>query len=762
MSYLQSPAEWLAQHPERMRREMAKLTEEEKAALNYDWEFWARPSQLAPPGDWATWIALAGRGFGKTEAGTQWVRQRVRQGARMIALVAETQKDLEEVMVPRLINVHPPEERPVARFKPVRLTWPNGAMALGYNGTEPNQLRGPEFDTAWVDELAKYRYAQELWDMLQFTMRRGADPRVFVSTTPRPIPVIREIVRDPSTVVTRGSSYENRANLPKQFLDRIKRRYEGTRLGRQELMAEILDDLPGALWARDAIDEARIRPADLPDMRRVVVAVDPSGTGGEEDDGDSIGIVVAGLGVDKRGYVLADLTCKLSPDGWGRRAVEGYRRYHADRIVAERNFGGAMVQHVIKTVDRLVPFKEVVASRGKVVRAEPVAALYEQGRVSHVGSFADLEDQMCLFGTDGYLGEGSPDRVDACLAAGTLVETLRGPVPIESVRVGDMVLTREGYSPVEWAGMTRESAETTAVSLSSGQLVEATGEHPFWTLEYGFRPCSDLAEGDTVLLLTEEHARWARSLLLRSSTEDTSTGATQRAADGRTESTTGAEREEDRSCTETSGPTPTVRSQEAGTSTTGTGTPSTTTSQISSACLHESTQSSTPRESERRGTEPTSLPTPSLRQPSGIGARREGSGTESTGRGLGRAESPSMSSRAQSVASRSGLTSRPEKALASAQKGAAEQGSTERGAISPSTSALSAEGATGIESGAPESRLAPASVARLGEKRRQAVYNLHVRGPNEFFANGVLVHNCVWALTELMVDGSRPSILDVV
>lgn len=214
---------------------LASLTDAQAEELLWDWLAWARPNQVAPDGDWQTWIALAGRGFGKTEAGAQWVRQRVMAGARSIALVAETQKDLEEVMVARLLAIHPPSEMPSVRYRPVRVIWPNGAMALGYNGTEPDQLRGPEFDTAWVDELAKYRLARETWDMLQFTMRSGTDPRAFVTTTPRPIPVLREILADPTTVVTRGSTFDNAANLPLKFLDRLKAKYEGTRLGRQEL-----------------------------------------------------------------------------------------------------------------------------------------------------------------------------------------------------------------------------------------------------------------------------------------------------------------------------------------------------------------------------------------------------------------------------------------------------------------------------------------------------------------------------------------------
>ena len=394
---------------------LAELSEADLRQLEWDWRFWARKNQIAPDGTWRTWLALAGRGFGKTEAGAQWVRERVNAGARSIALVAETQKDLEEVMVARLLKISPPDEMPTVRYKPVRITWPNGATALGYNGTEPNQLRGPEFDTAWVDELAKYRYARETWDMLQFTMRAGEDPRVFVTTTPRPIPVLREIIKDPETVISRGSTFDNAANLPKSFLDRLTARYKGTRLGRQELQAEMLDDLPGALWTREMFDNHR--RDTLPEMQRIVVAVDPSGTAGATDGGDSIGIVVAGKGIDGRFYAMADRTCKLSPDGWARQAVRAYHEFGADRIVAERNFGGAMVEAVIRTADPDVSYKEVTASRGKVARAEPIAALYEQGRASHAPGLEELEDQLCQIGASGFVGEGSPDRADALVWA---------------------------------------------------------------------------------------------------------------------------------------------------------------------------------------------------------------------------------------------------------------------------------------------------------------------------------------------------------
>ena len=344
------------------------------------------------------------------------MRERVKDGARSIALVAETQKDLEEVMVARLVAIHPPNEAPTVRYRPVRLTWPNGAMALGYNGTEPDQLRGPEFDTAWVDELAKYRYARETWDMLQFTMRRG-DPRVFVTTTPRPIPVIKEILADPSTVVTRGSTFDNAENLPAKFIAQLRDKYEGTRLGRQELNAEVLDDVPDALWNRGQLEGLRVsRPPQ--DLDRIVVAVDPPTTSGE--NADECGIVVAGCrGKDWRtreAFVLADASSQgEKPNKWAWRVINTAKLYGADAIIVETNQGGEMVMETISALDRSIPIKGVHASKGKYTRAEPVAAWYEQGKVHHVGHLAKLEDQMVEFTIDFDAGKAgySPDRLDA-------------------------------------------------------------------------------------------------------------------------------------------------------------------------------------------------------------------------------------------------------------------------------------------------------------------------------------------------------------
>ncbi len=408
---------------------LAALTNEELEALEFDWRFWGRPKQFAPEGDWLTWVINAGRGFGKTRGGAEWVREQVDAGKQRIALIGETYKDLVEVMCfgdSGLAGVFPEHQRPkIVTGTNVQVTFHTGAIALGYNATRPDQLRGPQFDAAWCDELAKWRYARETWDMLQFGLRLGDRPQALVTTTPRPIPILKEIMGESSTVVTVGSTFDNTSNLAPSFLRKIKEKYAGTRLGRQELEAEILDDLPGALWTRSMFEDGRQKTP--PEMSRVVVAVDPSGTGGAGDDGDSIGIVVAGKGIDGRGYVLADRSCKLSPDGWGRRAVQAFHEFGADRIVAERNFGGAMVEHVIRTVDKSVSYKEVTASRGKIARAEPVAALYEQGRVSHVGGLPDLEDQLCLVGPDGFIGEGSPDRMDAMVWA--LTELMLGEQP---------------------------------------------------------------------------------------------------------------------------------------------------------------------------------------------------------------------------------------------------------------------------------------------------------------------------------------------
>lgn len=412
---------------------LAGLTPAARAALKYNWEFWARPNQMEPDGDWTTWLILAGRGFGKTRTGAEWVNKNVKAGkAKRIALVAETAPDARDVMVlgpAGIVSVSPPDFK--AEYFPSKrlVRWPNGAEAILFNAVEPDQLRGPQFDLAWCDELAKWRYAQETWDQLQFGLRLGEHPRQIVTTTPRPIPVVRRLINDPTVHVTRGRTYDNSANLAAPFLKQVEERYANTRLGRQELDGEILDDMPGALWNRDMLDGNR-RPDAPEQLDRIIVAVDPAATSGE--DADETGIVAVGIARDadgvQRGYVLADRSLRGSPDEWAKAAVRLYHELDADRIVAEKNQGGEMVEAVLRAKDRNVPVTLVTATRGKLVRAEPIAALYEQGRIHHVGRFNLLEDQMCLFTTDGLRHPGdSPDRVDALVwGFSSLFERLTG------------------------------------------------------------------------------------------------------------------------------------------------------------------------------------------------------------------------------------------------------------------------------------------------------------------------------------------------
>lgn len=382
--------------------------------LRFEWRAWARPEQLPPVGAWLVWLILAGRGFGKTRTGAEWVRAEVESGRRgRIALVAPTAADARDVMVEGesgILAISPPWFRPTYEPSKRRISWPNGAQATVFTADEPERLRGPQHDGAWCDELAAWRYP-DAWDMLMFGLRLGDDPRVVVTTTPRPVKLVRDLMAAPTTQVTRGATYDNAANLAAPFLEAIRAKYEGTRLGRQELYAEVLTDVPGALWQQARIDELRVKVA--PEMARIVVAVDPSGGDGEGNDEQ--GIIVAGRGVDGHGYTLADRSCRMSPDGWGGRVVDAYVEFEADRIVYEKNFGGDMVEHVIQTVARAkkvkVATKAVTASRGKVVRAEPVAALAEQGKDHHVGIFERLEDEQCMFGPTGF--DGSPNRVDA-------------------------------------------------------------------------------------------------------------------------------------------------------------------------------------------------------------------------------------------------------------------------------------------------------------------------------------------------------------
>lgn len=309
-----------------------------------------------------------------------------------------------------ILAISPKWNKPIYQSSKRRLTWPNGAIATTFSADKPDRLRGPQHDAAWLDELAAWRYPESL-DQLKFGLRLGAHPQCVITTTPRPIPVVKELARDPKTFITKGTTYDNAQNLAPSFLNSIIKKYEGTRLGRQELNAEILDDNPNALWQRSVIDNLRVK--GCPELIRIVIGVDPAVTA--NPNSDETGIVIVGLGVDGHAYVLNDLSLSDTPNEWGKKIVEGYKKHHADRVIAETNNGGALIEALLRSLDQNISYKGIHAKRGKYVRAEPVAALYEQGRVHHVGSFPHLEDQMCDY--DPLTYEESPDRLDALVYA---------------------------------------------------------------------------------------------------------------------------------------------------------------------------------------------------------------------------------------------------------------------------------------------------------------------------------------------------------
>ncbi len=427
---MQSVAEKLASlTPDARAEALAPLTDQEKAALLYDWRgFLARPEQIAPDGDWDIWLCLAGRGWGKTRTGAEWVREMVDGNrAEKIALVAETAADARDVMVAELLRIFPPDQMPVYTKSNRCVEFHNGAKAYTYNAVEPDQLRGPQHDAAWLDEIAKWRHARETFDQLQFGLRLGRHPRQIITTTPRPIELVKAIVagQEGKVHVTRGRTMDNASNLAATFMDRIQRRYAGTRLGRQELEAEILGDLPGAIWRQSDIDTYRVHEA--PELGRIVVALDPAVT--NTDESDEHGIIVAGLS-DQTGYVLEDASKHGTPAEWAQAAAKLARKWQADGVVVEVNQGGDMVAHTLRAIAPNLNIIEVRASRGKHVRAEPIAALYEQGRVRHVGQYPELENQMTQFTNEGYQGDNSPDRADALVWALTeLFPDMVDPVP---------------------------------------------------------------------------------------------------------------------------------------------------------------------------------------------------------------------------------------------------------------------------------------------------------------------------------------------
>ncbi len=406
---------------------LASLSGPELETLFSDWEIWARNDQLPPPGNWTTWLVMGGRGAGKTRTGAEWIKALAQGRAPFatepygrIALIGETLNDAREVMVEGisgLLAIHARHERPTWQPARRRLEWPNGAIAQIYSAEDPESLRGPQFHAAWGDEVAKWKRADATWDMLQFGLRLGHQPRQIATTTPRPTPLIKRMLADPKTVMTHAATRANVANLAPGFLDTIVRRYEGSRLGRQELDGELIEDRADALWQRDQLD--RLRVDDVPEgLVRIVVAIDPPATSSK--GADACGIIAAGINAEGTCYILRDSSLsEVSPTGWATKAIGLYHRLKANCVIAEVNQGGEMVTTILSGIDASVPVQSVRANRGKYLRAEPVSALYEQGRVHHVGTLAELEDEMCDFGLDGLSSGKSPDRLDAMVWAVT-------------------------------------------------------------------------------------------------------------------------------------------------------------------------------------------------------------------------------------------------------------------------------------------------------------------------------------------------------
>lgn len=394
--------------------------------LRYEWSLWARPDQLPPPGDWLVWLLMAGRGAGKTRSGAEFCREFAQETPKTrVACIAPTYGVVRDVMFlgeSGLLEVIPPGDIRSYNKTLGEINLKNGSQFKAFSGNDPERLRGPQHHLLWCEELAAWTYLQATWDMAQFGLRLGDRPRTIITTTPRPIPLLKDLVRrsenSDEVKITRATTFDNAANLPESQLRLLRAQYAGTYLGLQELMGELIDDVAGALWRREQIEADRVQYGELPTMARVVVGVDPAAS--HKPSSANTGIVVVGRGIDGHGYVLADGSLKASPDGWGQAVIGLYDQARADRIVAEANNGGDMVEHVIHTVRPTAPVRIVHASRGKAIRAEPVAALYEQHKMHHVGVLPQLEDEQCTWVPVPAEGEKlprSPDRVDALVWA---------------------------------------------------------------------------------------------------------------------------------------------------------------------------------------------------------------------------------------------------------------------------------------------------------------------------------------------------------
>jgi len=735
--------------------------------LLHTWEFWGRPAQLAPEGNWKILLALAGRGFGKTRMGTEWVRQQVKMGKTEIGCVAPTKGDVRAIMVEGesgLLKVCWKGDKtyrgahmgfPVWSPTNNTMTWENGAKARFYSAEDPERLRGPNLSAAWCDELCSWNRMQETWDMLQMTLRIGKNPQIFISTTPKPSKLLIALndraTEEPSKVVrVSGTSYDNSNNIN---LDALKS-FEGTRLGRQELYAEILTQAAGALWTADILKKAyepsitdTVKFAE-DNLARVIVSIDPATT--TNADSDMTGIIVAGVDINGVGYILEDHTDKYTPQGWASKAVSLYHKFSADRIVAEKNQGGEMVRSTLTSEDETIPIRLVHASRGKYARAEPVSALYEQGKVKHARDLDKLEQQMTAWEPLGSIG--SPDRLDACLAGETSVLTTTGYSFIRDISKGDSVITRAGPKKVEWAGITRKSAKTLDITLSNGYVVKATDEHPFYVKGFGWVQAAELRSGDE-LVNTQEVNTWNNTRQKLSSTE-TLIEDTQIHQISQNKGITSLRQEEVSSlCIGPFGSFTTGQYQMDSTSTTKTVTTSTTQNTTLTACPPRIMQKNT-----RKSSTTCALrlcPTQELSLQSGMVQKKVSYSIGSLAKGLGITVSLSTNVLAQFATKVISLT---QKAVSPVLRFAGVKGTKQSTKLlSPAQSVIKTSSRTSISLPQPH---VPTSVVQVCESKEVTdVYNLHIEDQHEFIAGGVLTHNCVWAITDLMLQGTaRPQL----
>lgn len=712
------------------------------------WRRTARPNQRPPDGDWRTWFIQAGRGFGKTRTAAEWTRDQIMQcGKRRFALVGATAADVRDVMVEgesgllvccERYGVHA-EYQPSRR----RVLFPNGAKAIMYSADEPNRLRGPQHDGGWGDEIAAWR-RPEAYENLDMGLRLGDDPRMVLTGTPKPVTLVRALVKrshEPNSdvVVTRGALLDNSANLAPGFVAGMKARYAGTRIGRQELEGELLEDVEGALWTLTMIDATRLDA--VPEQVRlveVVVAIDPAASSGETSA--ETGIVVVARGSDNHGYVLDDRSLRGTPHEWAVEAVRAFDHWSADHVAPEVNNGGEMVTSTLQTVRPTLPIRPVHASRGKATRAEPVSALYEQGRIHHIGVFAALEDQQSTW----VPGLPSPDRLDACLVAGTLIVTERGEIPIETVMVGDRVMTREGWRVVINAGMTNERSPVRTAVFSDGSALTGTGNHPVWTVQRGFSPLDALVWGDIMETWKKnDDAKTFGSREFATRVFPTHPANIKRTISGL------LARAAKTLCIARFGRPFTARFRQGSTSITATKTSSTTIPTISHVSrrltMLESTRSNIEK-SEERGRQRFD------RSPlNGTDHKRAALGTANTAKTLGRAARQTRSSVIGAARKPSGFSPI---GMASTIAAASVIGLRLIPTIVTKSMFLARSAARHSSKTSTESnrRHAPVFVAHSYESGEAPVYNLTVQDTPEYFANGVLVHNCVWGITDVMLS----------